>query len=101
MLGRAPPTVGRELRRNSRPHDCGRYDANLADQCCHERAGRPRHAKLATESGLKAEVQSKLDMEWSPEQIASHLQTDGLTGRSGSFATRPSTEPSTRARRAT
>jgi len=24
---------------------------------------------------LKAEVQSKLDMEWSPEQIAAHLRT--------------------------
>ncbi|MGV9351641.1 hypothetical protein ACWDSD_44540 [Streptomyces spiralis] len=27
MLRRAPETVCRELRRNSRPHDYGRYDA--------------------------------------------------------------------------
>ncbi|MFD8726168.1 IS30 family transposase, partial [Streptomyces sp. NPDC059629] len=75
LLGRAPSTVSRELRRNSRPHDYGRYDADLAHHRCRERAGRPRRAKLATDPELKAEVQSKLDLEWSPEQIASHLRT--------------------------
>ncbi|MHB9856542.1 helix-turn-helix domain-containing protein [Streptomyces krungchingensis] len=30
LLGRAPSTVSRELRRNSRPHDYGRYDAEVA-----------------------------------------------------------------------
>ncbi|MER6563806.1 helix-turn-helix domain-containing protein [Streptomyces sp. NPDC001027] len=30
LLGRALSTVSRELRRNSRPHDYGRYDADLA-----------------------------------------------------------------------
>ncbi|MFF4020693.1 IS30 family transposase [Streptomyces sp. NPDC001843] len=75
QLGRAPSTVSRELRRNSRPHDYGRYDADLAHHRCRERAGRPRRAKLATDPELKAEVQSKLDLEWSPEQIAAHLRT--------------------------
>ncbi|MER5659910.1 helix-turn-helix domain-containing protein [Streptomyces mirabilis] len=75
LLGRPPSTVSRELRRNSRPHDYGRYDADLAHHRCRERAGRPRRAKLATDPKLKAEVQSKLDLEWSPEQIASHLRT--------------------------
>ncbi|WP_435840402.1 IS30 family transposase [Streptomyces chartreusis] len=63
------------MRRNSRPHDYGRYDADLAHHRWCERAGRPRRAKLATDPELKAEVQSKLDLEWSPEQIASHLRT--------------------------
>ncbi len=75
LIGRAPSTVSRELRRNSRPHDYGRYDADLAHHRCRERAGRPRRAKLATDSELKTEVQSKLGPEWSPEQIASHLRT--------------------------
>ncbi|MER5200758.1 IS30 family transposase [Streptomyces sp. NPDC002755] len=73
-LGRAPSTVSRELRRNSRPHDYGRYDADLAHHRGRERAGRPRRSKLATDPELKAEVQSKLDLEWSPEQIAAHLR---------------------------
>ncbi|MFJ8197047.1 transposase [Streptomyces sp. NPDC096152] len=75
LLGRAPSTVSRELRRNRRPHDYGRYDADLAHHRCRERAGRPRRAKLATDPELRAEVQSKLELEWSPEQIASHLRT--------------------------
>ncbi|MGW3667202.1 IS30 family transposase [Streptomyces sp. NPDC005141] len=67
-------TVSRELRRNSRPHDYGRYDADLAHHRCRERSGRPRRAKLATDLELRAEVQAKLDLEWSPEQIAEHLR---------------------------
>ncbi|MFI9616916.1 IS30 family transposase [Streptomyces sp. NPDC052023] len=74
-LGRAPSTVSRELRRNSRPHDYGSYDADLAHHRCRERAGRPRRAKLAMDPELRAEVQTKLDLEWSPEQIAAHLRT--------------------------
>ncbi|MFF2255129.1 IS30 family transposase [Streptomyces sp. NPDC058142] len=73
-LGRAPSTVSRELRRNSRPHDYGRYDADLAHHRCRERAVRPRRAKLATDLELRAEVPAKLDLEWSPEQVAAHLR---------------------------
>ncbi|MFF0110819.1 IS30 family transposase [Streptomyces hirsutus] len=74
-LGRAPSTVSRELWRNSRPHDYGLYDADLAHHRCRERAGRPRRAKLAVDPELRAEVQAKLNPEWSPEQIAAHLRT--------------------------
>lgn len=74
-LGRAPSTVSRELRRNSRPHDFGVYDADLAHHRCRERAGRPRRVKLVTDPELRMEVQAKLDLEWSPEQIAAHLRT--------------------------
>ncbi|MDQ0938446.1 IS30 family transposase [Streptomyces sp. V1I1] len=73
-LGRAPSTVSRELRRNSLPHDYGIYDADLAHHRCRERAGRPRRAKLAADPELRVEVQAKLDLEWSPEQIAAHLR---------------------------
>jgi IS30 family transposase len=62
-------------RRNSRPHDYGRYDADLAHHRGRERAARPRRSKLATDPELRTEVQSKLDLEWSPEQIAAHLRT--------------------------
>ena len=47
LLGRAPSTVSRELRRNMRPHDNGRDDGDLA----HARA-RPR-----TRAGPAAEAQ--------------------------------------------
>ncbi|MFD5922847.1 transposase [Kitasatospora sp. NPDC058201] len=35
---------------------------------------RPRLAKLRLDHELRAEVHSKLDLEWSPEQIAAHLR---------------------------
>ncbi|MFJ1954648.1 IS30 family transposase [Streptomyces microflavus] len=73
-LGRAPSTVSRELRRNSLPHDNGIYDADLAHHRSLERNGRPRRVKLAADHELKAEVQAKLNLEWSPEQIAAHLR---------------------------
>ncbi|WP_443059935.1 transposase [Streptomyces sp. NBC_00467] len=75
LLGRVPSTVSRELRRNSRPHDYGRYDPDLAHHRGRERAGRPRRSKLSTDPDLKAEVQDKLNLEWSPEQIAAHLRS--------------------------
>jgi transposase len=84
LLGRAPSTVSRELRRNNRRHDYGRYDADLAHHRGREGAGRPRRTTLSTDAELRAEVQSKLDLEWSPQQIAAHLRTrwpDRLAGR--------------------
>ncbi|MGW4824214.1 transposase [Streptomyces sp. NPDC004227] len=69
-LGRAPSTVSRELRRNSRPHDNGVYDADLAHHRCRERAGRPRRAELAVDPELRAEVQAKLDQTASSDQSA-------------------------------
>lgn len=74
-LGRSASTVSRELRRNSLPHDNGVYDADLAHHRSLERNGRPRRVKLAADPELKAEVQAKLILEWSPEQIAAHLRT--------------------------
>ncbi|MCX5446427.1 IS30 family transposase [Streptomyces nigrescens] len=73
-MGRAPSTVSRELERNTLAHDQGIYDADLAHHRAQERIKRARPAKLRIDSELRAEVQAKLDLEWSPEQIAAHLR---------------------------
>ena len=75
-LGRAPSTISRELRRNTALHDLGGYDADLADSRARERLERPRGVRVATESGLREAIQEKLNLEWSPEQIAGWLRTE-------------------------
>ncbi|MET9023703.1 IS30 family transposase [Actinopolymorpha sp. NPDC004070] len=74
-LGRAPSTVSRELRRNMRRHDGGAYDGDLAHSRSRERARRRRPGRLLADPGLRAVVQSKLEVEWSPEQIAAYLRS--------------------------
>lgn len=74
QLGRAPSTVSRELARNIRPHDYGRYDADLAHARARQRAQRPRPARLITDPVLRGEVQAKLELDWSPEQITNYLR---------------------------
>jgi transposase, IS30 family len=73
-LGRSPSTVSRELRRNLRPHDNDVYDGDLAHARARQRARRERHARLARDAGLRAVVQAKLELEWSPQQVAAHLR---------------------------
>jgi IS30 family transposase len=73
-LGRSPSTVSRELRRNVRPHDGGVYDADLAHARARERARRNRAGRLAVDQELRQVVQDKLELEWSPEQIAAWLR---------------------------
>lgn len=73
-IDRSPSTVSRELRRNLAPHDNGRYDADLAHARARQRAGRPRAPRLADDRQLRAVVQAKLELEWSPEQIAAYLR---------------------------
>ncbi|PXY16666.1 hypothetical protein BAY59_35285 [Prauserella coralliicola] len=75
-LGRNASTVSRELRRNLRPHDNGRYDADLAHARARQRAHRPRDTRMIIDPQLRAEVQAKLELEWSPEQITHHLRTE-------------------------
>jgi IS30 family transposase len=67
MLGRAPSTVSREISRNGGRR---RYRANKADQCAWDRAHRPKTCKLVQNTALARLVASKLQLEWSPEQIA-------------------------------
>jgi IS30 family transposase len=74
MLGRAPSTISREMRRNTGP--CGGYTGYWAHVDAQrrrhqsQRTGRLRHPPLA------AYVQTKLQARWSPEQIAHRLPLD-------------------------
>jgi DNA-binding CsgD family transcriptional regulator len=69
-LGRAPSTVSRELARNGGRH---RYRAQAADAAAFRRAQRPKPAKLTLEPRLRAVVEEKLAVRWSPQQIAGWL----------------------------
>ena len=73
-LCRSPSTISRELRRNTRPHDRGRYDGDLAHARARERARRPKGGRLLRDRALRELVQAKLMLEWSPEQIAAWLR---------------------------
>jgi IS30 family transposase len=70
-LGRAPSTVSRELARNG---GRSRYRAQRADAAADRRAARPKPCKLIAAPRLRAVVQAKLGLCWSPEQIAGWLQ---------------------------
>lgn len=73
-LGRAPSTVSRELRRNMRAHDYGVYDADLAHARAREAGRRERTGKLLRDGWLRRTVQAKLELDWSPQQIAAWLR---------------------------
>ena len=73
-IGRAPSTVSRECRRNLSPHDHDRYDGDVAQARASERARRRRRAILAEDVELRALVEAKLRVEWSPEQVAAWLR---------------------------
>jgi IS30 family transposase len=62
--------VSRELARNG---GRTRYRAQAADAAAFRRAQRPKPAKLALEPRLRAVVEAKLAIRWSPEQIAGWL----------------------------
>ncbi len=70
-LGRAPSTVSREIRRNGGRR---RYRASHADQAAWDRAHRPQRCKLAENRALAHMVAKKLQLEWSPQQIAGWLK---------------------------
>jgi hypothetical protein len=73
QMGRGLSTDSRELRRNTATHDRG-YDGDLAHARARERARRPRRGRLLAEPTWRALVQAKLELEWSPEQIAAWLR---------------------------
>ncbi|OWJ56461.1 IS30 family transposase [Paraburkholderia caledonica] len=70
-LGRAPSTVSREIKRNGGSQG---YRANRADQLARDRARRPKTCKLVDNRPLARLVASKLELQWSPEQIAGWLK---------------------------
>ena len=73
-LGRSPSTISRELRRNA--DRGGGYRATMAHALAHERASRPKPAKLHTNLRLRAVVQDDLRRRWSPQQIAGWLRSE-------------------------
>jgi IS30 family transposase len=70
-LGRAPPTVCREVAANG---GAGRYRACAADRRALRLAHRPKPAKLCRCPRLRAVAGGKLELRWSPEQIAGWLK---------------------------
>ncbi len=71
-LGRAPSTVSREIKRNGGRRQ---YRASKADEAAWDRAHRPKTCKLAENRALARIVAEKLQLEWSPDQIAGWLKS--------------------------
>jgi IS30 family transposase len=70
-LGRVPSTISREIARNGGQRS---YRASQAEQAAWDRARRPKTCKLAQHRTLAHIVADKLQVQWSPEQIAGWLQ---------------------------
>ena len=70
-LQRAPSTISREIQRNGGQ---SLYRAAQADLSAWDRARRPKLCKLAKRGMLTHIVSSKLQLQWSPEQIAGWLK---------------------------
>lgn len=71
LLKRAPSTISREINRNGGQEG---YRASQADQAAWDRAHRPKTCKLVSNKDLARLVASKLQLQWSPEQIAGWLK---------------------------
>lgn len=72
-LNRSPSTVSREIKRNG---GYDNYRATQADLSAWERALHPKLCKLACNRTLSRTVITKLQLNWSPEQIAGWLKIE-------------------------
>jgi IS30 family transposase len=72
-LGRSPSTVSREVARNG---GRGGYRACQADRVALRLMRRPKVAKLARCVRLRGVVEAKLELRWSPQQIAGWLSVE-------------------------
>jgi IS30 family transposase len=70
-LGRAPSTISREIGRNG-GHES--YRAAQAEQAAWDRARRPKTCKLVENRALAQVVAARLQLLWSPQQIAGWLK---------------------------
>jgi len=72
-IGRAASSVSREVARNG-----GRvgYRAGPAEQATLRRHRRPKTDKLTLNPVLRAEVEARLRLDWSPEQISAFLKLE-------------------------
>ena len=73
QLQRSASTISREVKRNG---GVDQYRAVRSDQASWERAHRPKPCKLACNRALSRTVSRKLQMNWSPEQIAGWLKRE-------------------------
>ena len=71
QLNRAPSTISREINRNG---GYDHYRAIDAEQAAWNRAHRPKHCKLICNKQLSLIVAKKLQIQWSPQQIAGWLK---------------------------
>lgn len=74
-LHRAPSTISREVRRNSRKD--GGYRPSTAHDFARWRRARSRRNQRFTDADWSL-VRARLHEQWSPEQIAGRLKRDGL-----------------------
>ena len=74
-LGRHPSTTSREIQRNG-GSQC--YRSSHADEATWDRANRPKTCKLVENKVLAHLVASKLQLQWSPQQIAGWLKQNYL-----------------------
>jgi transposase, IS30 family len=72
-LGRAASTVSREVAANG---GRAKYRAHAADERALVLMARPKVSKLAGCARLRAEVEARLAVRWSPQQIARSLRDD-------------------------
>lgn len=72
QLGRSPSTISRELSRNR--SSSGTYHPFAAHRRSATRRPRPKPRRLVTQPRLRAFVESKLALRWSPEQISRALK---------------------------
>jgi IS30 family transposase len=70
-LSRGPSTICREIKRNSATEG---YRARRADALAWDRAKRPKAGKLVENRALAQIVAGKLQLQWSPQQIAGWLR---------------------------
>src|SRR5271169_4944607 len=71
QVGRAPSTISREIKRNGGKES---YRASRADESAWDRGRRPKTCKLAQNRAVARIVAGKLQLQWSPEQIAGWLK---------------------------
>jgi hypothetical protein len=70
-ISRSHTAVSREVNRNG---GRARYRAQHAEAAAWDRARRPKPSKLALNSTLRARVEEKLELRWSPQQISQWLR---------------------------
>ena len=72
-LGRVHTTLSREVGRNGGREN---YRAAEADAAAVRRRRRPKPGKLARSPALRAEVEARLQLNWSPKQISAWLKRE-------------------------